>query len=282
MLPDPVTTMTVPAASSAPECLDARPRAGGSAARAGALIRHNTILLLRDPGALASRLILPLAFLILLHPLYEAAQGRRGGISQAVIATVVTFSLLALSIVGGSILTDRMWHTWERVRMTAARPAELLAGKAVPVLAVLLLQQALIIGFGAAVLGLNLAGSRLAGLALLTLAMLAWSGTLLGLGALIGVLARSMSELSAAYDIGAMIMSSLGGALVPLAAMPAWVRAIAPASPGYWAVAALHAALRGDAGRTLAAAAVLAGFGVAAGLLAAAATSRAGGRSGRL
>lgn len=92
----------------------------------------------RRPGQPADR---PLAFLILLHPLYEAAQGRRGGTSQAVIATVVTFSLLALSIVGGSILTDRMWHTWERVRMTAARPAELLAGKAVPVLAVLLLQQ---------------------------------------------------------------------------------------------------------------------------------------------
>ncbi len=282
MLPEPATTMTVRAAGRAPRRLDARPGPGGSSARAGALIRHNTILLLRDPGALASRLILPLAFLILLHPLYEAAQGRRGGISQAVIATVVTFSLLALSIVGGSILTDRMWHTWERVRMTAARPAELLAGKAVPVLAVLLLQQALIIGFGAAVLGLTLTGSRLAGLALLALAMLAWSGTLLGLGALIGVLARSMSELSAAYDIGAMIMSSLGGALVPLAAMPSWVRAIAPASPGYWAVAALHAALRGDAARTLAAAAVLAGFGVAAGLLAAWRTSRAGGRSGRL
>jgi len=282
MLPDPATAIAgrSPARPAAPASSGGAARAG--AARAGALIRHNTILLLRDPGALASRLILPLAFLILLHPLYEAAQGRGGGTTQAVIATVITFSLLALSIVGGSILTDRIGHTWERVRMTPARPAELLAGKIIPALGVLLLQQALIIGFGAGALGLSLAAPRALGLALLGLATVAWSATLLGIGALMGVLVRSMSELSAAYDLGAMIMSSLGGALVPLSALPSWVRGIAPASPGYWGVAALQAALRADTGRTLEAAAVLAAFAAGAALLAAARASRTGGRSGRL
>jgi ABC-2 type transport system permease protein len=245
--------------------------------RTTALVRHNTVLLLRDPVALVSRLVLPLAFLVLLHPLYEAAQGRSGGTTQAVIATLVTFSLLALSIVGGSILTDRMGHTWDRVRATAARPAEALAGKALPILAALLAQQVLIIGFGAAVLGLAVTA-----VPLLALALLAWTLTLLGLGALLGVLARSLSELSAAYDIGAMILSSLGGALVPLTAMPHWVRDIAPASPGYWAVTALQAALQGHAGRTLLACAVLTGFAGAAALLAMSRSGRSGGRSARL
>jgi ABC-2 type transport system permease protein len=92
----------------------------------------------------------------------------------------------------------------------------------------------------------------------------------------------SLSELSAAYDIGAMILSSLGGALVPLAALPQWVADIAPASPGYWAVAALRAALDGEARRTLLACAVLAAFAGLAGLATIAATRRGGGRSGRL
>jgi len=219
-----------------------------AAIRTSALIRHNTILLLRDPGALASRLILPLAFLVLLHPLYEAAQGQRGGVIQAVIATLVTFSLLALSIVGGSIITDRIWHTWERVRVTAARPLEVITGKAVPVLA----------------------------------ALLAWTLALLSLGAMLGVLARSVSELSAAYDIGAMILSSLGEALVPLAALPSWVRHVAPASPGYWAVSSLEAALRGDAARTLATSGVLLGFAVGAGLITMIRASRGWGRSARM
>jgi ABC-2 type transport system permease protein len=240
--------------------------------RTRAVMRHNTILLLREPGPLVSRLVLPLLFLTLLHPLYEAAQGPGSGITQAVIATLVTFSLLGLSIVGGSILVERMWHTWERVRATALRPAELLAGKAVPVLAALLLQQTLIIGFGAAVFGLAVTG-----LPLLALAVLAWTLALLGMGAAIGVLARSLSEMSVIYDLGGMILSSLGGAL-----MPGWVRHVAPASPGYWAVSALKAALAGNTPGTLRACAVLAGIAVAFGLFAAVRAGRGAARSTRM
>lgn len=72
------------------------------------------------------------------------------------------------------------------------------------------------------------------------------------------------------------------GALVPLAAMPQWVRHVAPASPGYWAVTALQAALAGDTGRTLAACAVLTGFALAAGLVTVVRVSRGWGRSARL
>ncbi len=248
-----------------------------TAYRTGAVARHNTILMLREPGPLASRLILPLAFLALLHPLYQAAQGQVAGVSQAVIATLVTFSLLGLSIVGGSILTERIWHTWERVRMTAVRPAELLTGKAIPALAALLAQQAIIVGFGVAVLGLVVASP-----ALLTMALVAWTLTLLGLGAAIGVLARSLSELSVIYDVGGMILSSLGGALVPLSAMPGWVRHVAPASPGYWAVSALQAALRGDGAGTARACAVLAGFALAFALVAALRAGRGTARSAQM
>lgn len=47
-----------------------------SLARTGALVRHNLLLMLREPGPLLSRLIMPLAFLTLLRPLYLSAQGR--------------------------------------------------------------------------------------------------------------------------------------------------------------------------------------------------------------
>jgi ABC-2 type transport system permease protein len=75
-----------------------------------------------------------------------------------------------------------------------------------------------------------------------------------------------------------MLLSSLGGALVPLASMPAWVRAVAPASPGYWGVSALRSALHGSAADTLRACALLAAFGA----LAAYRAGRGGGRSAKL
>ncbi len=245
--------------------------------RTAALIRHNTMLMLREPGPLASRMILPLAFLLLLHPLYEQAQGPGHGVTQAVIATLVTFSLLAMSVVGSSILTERIWHTWDRVRATGAHPVEVLIGKAVPVIAALLSQQAAVIVFGVLVLGLTITG-----LPLLVLALLAWTSALVGMGAAIGLLVGSLSAMGACYDIGGMILSSLGGALVPLTVMPLWIRHVAPASPGYWAVTALEAALRDNPGRTFAASGVLLAFALAACLLAGLRASRRRGRSARL
>jgi ABC-2 type transport system permease protein len=250
---------------------------GEARIRTGALLRHNVLLMLREPGPLASRLVLPLAFLVLLHPLYEQAQRGDRGVAQAVIATLVTFSLMAMSIAGSSILTERIWHTWERVRATPAHPAEQLVGKGVPVVVALLAQQGLVIGFGAGVLGLKVAAAPLLGLV-----VLAWTLTVTAMGAALGLLVRSLGALSASYDIGGMIMSSLGGALVPLSVMPLWVRHIAPASPGYWAVSALQAALQGDARRALAASAVLAAFAAAACLIAGRRASRSWGRSGQL
>ncbi len=245
--------------------------------RTTALIRHNVLLMRREPGPLASRMVLPLAFLILLHPLYEQAQHGQRGVAQAVIATLVTFSMLAMSIAGSTFLTERIWHTWERLRASAAHPAELLVGKTVPVIGVLLLQQAVVIGFGVVALGLTVAG-----LPLMAVVMLAWTLALTGLGAALGLLVRSLSGLSACYDIGAMVLSSLGGALVPLAAMPAWIRHVAPVSPGYWAVSALQAALRDDASRALAASAVLLAFALAAGALAVIKANQNWGRSASL
>jgi len=245
-----------------------------SAGRTAALVRHNLLMMLREPGPLLSRMIMPLVFITLLRPLYLAAQGPTAGTEQAVAGTLVTFSLLALSISGGAILTERLGHTWDRLRAAPIHPAEILLGKAVPVFAALLLQQLLIVGFGVCFLGLHVPHPvQLLGV------LLSWSWALLGLGTLLGVVVRSMGELSAAYDIGGMLLSSLGGALVPLAVLPHWVSDAAPISPGYWAARGLRAALTGDSPFVFEACMLLLGVGL---VCTVAASARLRGRSGRL
>ncbi|MFD4974587.1 ABC transporter permease [Streptomyces sp. NPDC058424] len=245
-----------------------------SATRLSALVRHNALLMLREPGPLLSRMILPLLFITLLRPLYLAAQGRTAGTEQAVVGALVTFSLLALSISGSAILTERLGRTWDRLRGTPLHPAEMLIGKAIPVFAALLAQQLLIIGFGTWVFGLRVPHPFL-----VLGVLLSWSCTLLGLGALLGVLVRSMGELSAAFDIGGMLLSSVGGALVPLSVLPAWVSGMAPASPGYWTARGLRAALHGNAPTVVAACGTLVTVALICGTLA---SVRLQGRSGRL
>lgn len=235
--------------------------------RVRALARHDTMLMLREPGPVISRLVQPLVLIVLMRPLYVAAMARDGaqaGTIQVVTGMLVMFSLLALSVVGTSILKERSWRTWDRVRATPARASELLVAKALPPFALLVLLEAEVIAFGAGVFGL-----RVPDPALLALAVASWAFALLGLGTALGAMLRSQSELNVAYDIGGIVFSALGGALIPAAELPGWARTIAPGSPGYWAMAALRSALHGQVGPTIRDAAVLAAVAVVAGSAAA-------------
>jgi ABC-2 type transport system permease protein len=231
-----------------------------SALRVAALTRHNLLLRRRDPANLITYLITPMVLIGLFRPVLTRLLPA-SGTAQDVTGQLVLSSTLALQIAGMSLLSERTWRTWEMLRTTPATAAELLTGKAVPVLAVLLLQQAVVIGYGAGVAGLTMTGPPF----LLPLAMLVWSVTLLAAGSLLATLVRSHSQLAVLTDLGAIALSTLAGALLPLSMMPAIARHAAPASPGYWAIGMFKAAIRGDAAGTLRPAAVLGGIAVAAG-----------------
>jgi ABC-2 type transport system permease protein len=209
------------------------------------LIRHNFALLAREPGPVISRIAMPLVLITALRPIYVAALGT-DGVAEATTGMLVLFSLLGLSIVGGGILTERAWHTLDRLRTTPARTGEILLGKAVPFGAVLVAQQAAILGYAQVVLGLSVRRWDL-----LLLAGLVWVATLLCAGAAVATMVRSQAELSAVTDIGGLVLTVLGGAMVPLALMPEWLRDVAPVSPGYWALTSLRAAVAGDLAATL-------------------------------
>ncbi|MGC4897466.1 ABC transporter permease [Micromonospora sp. DT31] len=245
--------------------------------RINALVRLNTTLLLREPGPVVSRLLMPLILITVLHPLYRAAlsgSGNAAGTTQIVAGMLVMFSLLALSIVGSAILTERVWRTWDRLRVTPAASWELIAGKVVPSFVILVLQQVLILGFGALLFALPVRD-----VLLLATAVAIWVVTLLCIGTALGTIARSHSELAVFYDIGGLALTVLGGALVPLSLMPDWARALAPLSPGYWAMSAFRHALDGESAEMMRANAVLLGLAVLFGALASWRIRRGWGRS---
>jgi ABC-2 type transport system permease protein len=103
--------------------------------------------------------------------------------------------------------------------------------------------------------------------------------TLLAAGAALATLVSSHSALSAVTDIGGLVLTVFGGAMVPLALLPSWAQAIAPASPGYWAMGSLQAAIDGDAWETIRGTGVLLAIAVALGSLAARRIARGWGRS---
>ncbi|OIV38129.1 hypothetical protein BIV57_07365 [Mangrovactinospora gilvigrisea] len=227
--------------------------------RLAALLRHNLLLVRREPGPQISRLVMPLVLLAVLQPLYRTV----GTTAEAATGMMVMFAMLAVSVIGSGILVERLWRTWTRLHATPARPAEILLAKALPAYALLLLQQALVVAFAVAVFGMPLRHP-----VLLAAAIAVWCAVLLCVGALLGSLVRSPAALSSVQDIVGLLCTAVGGALVPLTVLPHWVRAAAPASPGYWAVGMLRSALAGSPGATGRDAAVLGALGVVAAVLA--------------
>jgi ABC-2 type transport system permease protein len=159
---------------------------GTRALRVAALTRHNLLLPRRDAANLIAYVITPMVLIALFKPVLTRLMPD-GGTAQDVTGMLVLSSTLTLQIVGMSLLSERTWRTWEILRATLATAAELLIGKAIPVLAVLLLQQAVVIGYGVAVVGLSMTGPPF----LLLLALLMWSITLLVAGSLLATLGRS-------------------------------------------------------------------------------------------
>ncbi|MEU0530759.1 ABC transporter permease [Amycolatopsis tolypomycina] len=230
--------------------------------RAGALIRYNATLRLRDPSQLISYLITPMIFMVLFQPLYVKALG--SGAVEAVTGQLVMFSVFAMAIVGNAIFVEREWRTWDRLRASRAARAELLVGKAVPVFVVLLVQQGVLVIYGWLVVGMPFPASP----GLVFAAMCLWGFMLLAMGAALSTVVRSRGDLIVAVDLGAITISSLGGSLLPVSLMPPWAQAIAPFSPGYWGLSLIRSAMAGDAEAMLRPGLIVLGIGLATGAFA--------------
>jgi ABC-2 type transport system permease protein len=54
---------------------------------------------------------------------------------------------------------------------------------------------------------------------------------------------RSVVQLNALTNAGAMLLAGLGGAVTPVELLPGWARAIAPLTPAYWAMRGFRSVL---------------------------------------
>lgn len=225
--------------------------------KASVVARHTAILLARDPGTVLAYTVMAMVLLAVLRPVYERL-GPLGGpaIDQQAPGVAVMFTLLALDVAGQSLLSERGWHTWDRLRAGSAGPMTVLAGKAVPLAVMFAVQQAALFVFADVAYGFDVA----AGSWRLAVLVAAWSVCVACMGLAVGAWVRSQGQLSAAADVGALAVTCLSGSLVPLAILPHWVARVAPWTPGYWALRGFRSAVEGDSATFAKSLTVLAGI----------------------
>lgn len=210
--------------------------------RVGALWRHNALLIRRDPGTAIVLVLMPLAFMAFFQPLFRIALAEEGytgasGAEQAVPGMAVMFALFGSGVVGLRILEEHGWGTWPRLRASGATPAEILVGKLLPPLVVLVLQSAVLFAAGGALFGLRIRGEGTA----LVLVAAALVLCMLALGTAAVSVCRTEEQVTVFTNLGSLVLAGLGGALVPVSTLPGWARAVAPATPSYWAMRGFRA-----------------------------------------
>jgi ABC-2 type transport system permease protein len=202
-----------------------------------AVARKDLELLARDPVVPVLLVIMPIVVTSVIrrtlgHVLQSQGYAHATGAEQAVPGIALMFAIFMVAYGGQSFMREHIWATWPRLRAMPIRPSEIMLGKVLPVLLVLCLQQFLLFVAGAALFGLDVRGPMIA-LVVVDILYVAW---VLALILATVTFCRTFQQVLAVSNLGAMALGALGGALTSIAALPGWARAIAPATPTYWAM----------------------------------------------
>jgi ABC-2 type transport system permease protein len=142
------------------------------------------------------------------------------------------FGFFSIAIVGFAIFREHGWRTWPRLRAAGVSGPALFAGKLAVPAGMLVLQHAVLFGFGVGFLHFKVNGAWLA----VALLALAFGLMILCAGLAAAALLGTVQQLNAVTNLGTMVLGGLGGALVPVHELPKWVQPIAPVSPVNWAM----------------------------------------------
>ena len=212
-----------------------------SARRSLAVARNELRVLRRDPMPLVVLLVMPLMMAPLFSATFRASLVLSGysaasGADFAIPAQMVQFAFFLAPFTGFLFFREHGWKTWSRLRASPATAADIVIGKAMPMVALGLAQVVIVSVFGAVVLDLHLQGEELALFAVGAVYIVC----AVAIGIALTAVLRTSQQLSAIGFLGATLLGALGGALVPLGTLPAWTRRIAPVTPQYWAMRATH------------------------------------------
>jgi len=242
-----MTSITSTAETSATETKAAGER-GGAWNRIMALASIDLRILKHDPAFLIVFTVMPLLFmgfnrevmgsaLLVTGDVPPGADLIEVGAQFLVPGSTVLFSGFLVGNIGFGVFREHGWGTWERLRASVLSPMELMLGKAVVPALTSAFQLTVLLGGGAVLFDMGLDGSVVA-YALVALALLV---TQVSLGFMLLSLCRSVMQLNAITNAGAMLLGGLGGALTPVEMLPGWAQAVAPAAPTYWAMEGFRA-----------------------------------------
>ena len=137
-----------------------------------------------------------------------------------------------ITTIADSLFREKNEGTFRRLQAAPISRAALLVGKMLPYYLINLMQIALMLAVGVLVFHISLGSYPLA----LVPVSLATAAAATGLGLLIASLARTQEQAGSLGTVLAIVLSALGGMMVPVYVMPAFMQKLSLAIPHSWAL----------------------------------------------
>ncbi len=154
------------------------------------------------------------------------------GLIQAVAGIAVIMLLFSVSARGTSLLTEKQSGTLKRLLTLPVSPYQILAGKLLYSIIISMVQLIIMFVFAGLAFGLNL-GLNVPGMLLV---MLATAFACSSFGIFIASVSTSHKQSELIAIIIILIMSTLGGSMIPLYIMPEFMSKLAVFTINYWSI----------------------------------------------
>lgn len=154
------------------------------------------------------------------------------GLIQAVAGTAIMMLLFSISAIGGGLLDEKEAGTLKRLFYSPVKPTDILFGKMLAALFLAFLQLSVIFVFSWLVFGLPIFNDVVS----LVLMILVTAFAVASFGIFLVSIAKTRQQLQGLSTIIILIMSAIGGSMIPLFFMPEIMQKIAVVTVNYWGI----------------------------------------------
>lgn len=163
---------------------------------------------------------------------------------QSFAGTAVMMLLFSVAAMGSSILAEREDGTLKRLLYSPVNPLKVLFGKMLNAIIIGVVQLVVMLVFSILVLGLDPGDNIL----YLLIIVFATAFACSGFGIFIAAISASRKQAESLSTIIILIMSAIGGSMIPIFFMPEFMQKISVVSVNYWAIQGFFDVLGRDAG----------------------------------
>jgi len=204
------------------------------------LVRKDLKLFFGNKQDMLLTFILPIIFITLFSFVFgkmgNTEEDNLGGLVHVVAGTSVMMLLFSVAGIGGSLIDEKQEGMLKKLLCSPMPPNHIHYGKMVYAIIISIAQLIIMFVYAWLVFGLDIM-HHLPSLALMIL-VTAYACS--GFGILLASFAKSRQQVQGYSTIVVLVMSAMGGSMIPIFIMPEMMQKIAVVSVNYWGIQGFH------------------------------------------